>query len=130
MTTISVLLPFRNAAITLDAAVASIAIQSYVAWELLLINNASADESPAIARRWAEHDPRITLLHEPRIGIAHALNTGLACATGSYIARMDADDVSHPERIAKQAAYLDAHPEIGVLGTRTTFANLSARLRI
>lgn len=121
--TVSVLLPVHNAAATLAAALDSIVAQSFTDWELLLINNASTDESPAIAQRWAECDPRIKLLHEPRIGIAHALNTGLAKAKGKYIARMDADDVSHPERLAKQVAHLDTHPEIGVLGTRTAFAS-------
>ena len=55
------------------------------------------------------------------MGIANALNTGLAHTRGSYIARMDGDDVAHPERLAKQVAYLEAHPDIGVLGTRTRF---------
>lgn len=118
---ISILLPYRDAAGTLDAAVNSLVAQDLAGWELLLIDNGSTDEGPAIARRWAAHDPRIRLLHEPRTGIAHALNTGLGSAGGAYIARMDADDVSHPERLAKQAAYLEAHPEIGVLGTRTVF---------
>lgn len=120
---ISVLLPYRNAAVTLDAAIDSIAAQTFSQWELLLIDNASTDESTFVAQRWADRDPRITLLQEPRIGIAHALNTGLAHAQGRIIARMDADDVSHPERLAKQVAYLDAHPEVGVLGTRTAFAS-------
>lgn len=127
---VSVLFPFRNAAATLDAAIASMVAQTYTEWEFLLIDNTGAspvqartDESPTIAQRWAERDPRIHLLHEPRIGIAHALNSGLAHAQGNYIARMDADDISHPERLATQVAYLDAHPEIGVLGTRTAFAS-------
>jgi glycosyltransferase involved in cell wall biosynthesis len=119
---VSILLPFRDAAATLDAAVASMAGQTFTDWELLLIDNASTDDDIAPAGRWAERDPRINLLREPRIGIALALNTGLTNATGKYIARMDADDVSHPERLAKQVAYLDAHPEVGVLGTRTAFA--------
>jgi glycosyltransferase involved in cell wall biosynthesis len=119
---ISILLPYRDAAGTLDAAVNSLVAQDLADWELLLIDNGSTDEGPATARRWAAHDPRIRLLHEPRTGIAHALNTGLGSAGGAYIARMDADDVCHPERLAKQAAYLDTHPEIGVLGTRTVFA--------
>ncbi len=89
---------------------------------MLLIDNASTDGSTKIAEQWAEHEPRIKLLGEPRIGIAHALNTGLAHAQGRYIARMDADDVCHPERLAKQVEYMDAHPDIGVLGTRTAFA--------
>jgi glycosyltransferase involved in cell wall biosynthesis len=120
---VSVLLPYRNAAPTLEAAIASIATQTFSQWELLLIDNASTDESTIIAQRWADRDPRIKYLQEPRIGIAQALNTGLAQASGKYIARMDADDISHPERLAKQVAYLDAHPEIGVLGTRTGFAS-------
>lgn len=120
---VSVLLPYCNASPALDAAIASIAAQTFSQWELLLIDNASTDESTLIAQRWADHDPRITLLHEPRIGIAHALNSGLAQASGMYIARMDADDVSPPERLVKQVAYLEAHPEVGVLGTRTAFAS-------
>lgn len=127
MSRVSVLLPFRNAAPTLDAAISSIATQTFTDWELLLIDNASTDESPVIAQRWARQDERIRVITEPAIGIAHALNTGLQHAQGRYIARMDADDVSHPERLAKQAAYLDAHPEIGVLGTCTTFSTTVER---
>lgn len=123
MPRVSVLLPFRNAAETLDTAIASMVVQSLTDQELLLIDNASTDRSATIAQRRADHDPRIKVLKEPRIGIAYALNTGLAQAGGKYIARMDADDVSHPERLAKQVAYLDAHPGIGVLGTRTAFAS-------
>jgi glycosyltransferase involved in cell wall biosynthesis len=124
MPRVSVLLPFRNAAGTLDAAIASMAAQTFTDWELLLIDNASQDDSPSIAQHWADRDARIKPVQEPRIGIAHALNTGLARASGKYIARMDADDVSHPERLAKQVAYLEAHPEVGVLGTRTAFATM------
>ena len=123
MPAVSILLPYHDAAATIDGAVASMVAQTFTDRELLLIDNASADEGPSVAQRWADRDPRIKLLHEPRIGIAHALNTGLAHATGAYIARMDADDVSHPERLAKQVTYLDAHPGIGVLGTRTAFAS-------
>jgi len=126
---ISTLLPFRNAAATLDAAIASMAAQTFTDQELLLIDNASTDGSEAIAQHWAARDARITLLHEPRAGIAHALNTGLAHAQGTYIARMDADDVSHPERLAKQVAHLEAHPDLGVLGTATRFASTVAEHR-
>ena len=118
---ITILLPFRNAAATLDAAIASIASQSLLSWELLLIDNASSDASTTTAQSWAERDLRIKLIHEQNVGIAHALNTGLAQARTPYIARMDADDIAHPERLAKQLAFLEAHPEIGVLGTRTRF---------
>lgn len=118
---ISVLLPFHNASATLDTAIRSIAEQSFREWELLLIHNASTDESATIARDWSRRDPRIRVVEEPAIGIAHALNTGLKHATAPLIARMDADDIAHPERLARQVAYMEAHPEIGVLGTRTRF---------
>jgi glycosyltransferase involved in cell wall biosynthesis len=118
---VSVLLPFRNGYSTLDAAIRSIAEQSFRDWELLLINNASMDESAFIGKDWSRRDPRIRVIEEPTIGIAHALNTGLKHATATLVARMDADDIAHPERLARQVAYMNAHPEIGVLGTRTRF---------
>lgn len=129
MSSVFILLPYRNAAATIDGAVASMVAQTFTDWELLLIDNASTDEGPAIAQQWVARDPRITLLQEPRIGIAHALNIGIARGEGGYIARMDADDVSHRERLAKQVAYLDAHPEVGVLGTRTAFASTVEKSR-
>jgi glycosyltransferase involved in cell wall biosynthesis len=127
MPAITILLPFRNAAATLDAAIASMARQTFRVWELLLIDNASSDASTAIAESWVKHDPRIRLVQEERVGIAHALNRGLEQAQGRYIARMDADDSSHPERLAKQFEFLEYHPEIGVLGTRTAFATTVER---
>jgi len=127
MPRVSILLPFRNAAATLDAAIASIAAQTFTDWELLLIDNASTDESHAIAKRWAARNDRMRLITAPIVGIAHALNMGLSKVEGRYIARMDADDISHPDRLAKQAAYMDAHAEIGVLGTQTTFRTTVAK---
>lgn len=119
---VSVLLPFRNAEATIDAAITSIVRQSFNDLELLLIDNGSRDGSSTIVHDWSGRDARILVLDEPKVGIAHALNAGLAAANGKYIARMDADDIAHRERLAKQVTYLDAHPEIGVLGTQTTFA--------
>ena len=120
---VTVILPFRNAAATLDAAIASIASQTFPDWEILLIDNASSDQGSAIARSWADRDPRIRVIHEPTVGIAHALKTGLKHATSHLIARMDADDIAHPDRFARQVAYMNEHPGIDVLGTRTTFTS-------
>lgn len=120
---VSILLPFHNAGGTLDAAIDSITAQIFTEWELLLIDNGSTDEGTRIARDHSTHEPRLRLLSDPRIGIAHALNTGIAKARGRYIARMDADDISRPERIARQLAFLEAHPEVDVVGTRTTFSS-------
>ena len=77
MPSVSILLPFRNAASTLDAAIAGMAHQSFTDWDLLLIDNASNDESGSIAFDWSQRDPRIRVIHEPTIGIAHALNLSL-----------------------------------------------------
>lgn len=118
---VSVLLPLQNASSTLDAAIRSIAKQSLREWDLLLINNASTDHSASIAHDWSLRDARIRIIEEPTVGIAHALNTGLQHTCAALIARMDADDIAHPERLARQVAYMEAHPEIGVLGTRTRF---------
>lgn len=120
---ICVLLPFHDAERTLDSAVRSIVHQSYPDWQLLLIDNASADGSGEVAAAWTRRDARIRLLREPRLGIAQALNTGLGQADAPFIARMDADDLAHPDRFDKQVAYLEAHPGIGVVGTRTRFSS-------
>ncbi|HNO06598.1 MAG TPA: glycosyltransferase family A protein, partial [Flavobacteriales bacterium] len=121
MPRVSILLPFHNAATTLDAAIASIATQTFLDWELLLIDNACTDKGTAIAHDRATRDARIRVMQEPVVGIAHALNTGLREARATLIARMDADDISLPERLERQVAYLDQHPEVGVLGTCARF---------
>lgn len=127
MSTVCVLLPFRDAEGTLDAAIASIAGQRFKDQELLLIDNASTDGSTAIAAQWCARDPRIRTIAEPQPGIARALNTGLRAARAPLIARMDADDIAHPDRLARQVAFLNGHPEVGVVGTRTSFATTVAK---
>jgi glycosyltransferase involved in cell wall biosynthesis len=126
---VCVLLPFRNAAATIDAAIASIAGQTFRGRELLLIDNGSEDDSASIARDWSHRDRRIGVIKEPTVGIAHALNTGLKHARAPLIARMDADDVSHHERLARQVVFMKTHPQIGVLGARTTFVSSAAESR-
>lgn len=118
---VSVILPFYNAARTLDEAVQSIAEQTLEAWELLLMDNNSTDGSEAKARHWAERDRRIQYFHEPQQGVVFAFNRGLAAVRGRYIARMDADDRSNPERLERQAQHLDQHPELGVVASRVRY---------
>lgn len=127
MSAVCVLLPFRDAERTLDAAITSIAEQGFQDRELLLIDNASVDGSAAIAAAWCARDPGIRTIAEPQPGIALALNTGLRAAQAPLIARMDADDVAHPDRLARQVAFLNGHPEVGVVGTRTAFATTVAK---
>ena len=92
-------------------------------WELLLIANNPSEAAAAIAQRWAARDSRIRLLEEPQQGIAFALNTGLRHARAPLIARMDADDLSAPERLGMQQRFLDAQPQIGLVSCRTRFAS-------
>jgi glycosyltransferase involved in cell wall biosynthesis len=118
---ISVVLPFYRHGRELDDAIQSIVAQTHREWELLLVANNPNPEALEIATRRVQQDGRITLLHEARQGIAHALNLGLRRAAFPYIARMDADDSSAPERLERQLAFMQQHPEIGVVACRTRF---------
>jgi glycosyltransferase involved in cell wall biosynthesis len=118
---ISVVLPYYNAESTLKAAVESILNQSFNNFELLLINNNSCDQSCKIASRFADKDSRVKLFHESEKGVANAMNCGLQNARGNYLARMDADDISHPKRLEKQLQYLNSNPEIGLVGSEVNY---------
>lgn len=106
MPLISVILPFHREGYWLKDAVESIQEQSHRHLEILLIENGADTATREIAARFAKSDSRIRLLLEEKTGIAHALNKGLAHAQGEYIARMDADDYSLPERFTKQLQLL------------------------
>jgi glycosyltransferase involved in cell wall biosynthesis len=112
---VSVVLPFRNAATTLAAAVDSIAAQTLHDWECLLIDDGSTDASAELARARAAADPRLRLLRAGG-GLVDALNRGIAAARAPLIARMDADDVALPERLDRQAAACAADPTLTVVG--------------
>lgn len=119
MTRLSVLLPVRNGMPFLADAVESMLAQTFVDFELLVINNGSTDGTAGYLETIT--DPRLRVLAPGSIGLARSLNLGLAEAKGEYIARQDADDRSAPDRLARQAEYLDAHPEVAVLATCVNF---------
>jgi glycosyltransferase involved in cell wall biosynthesis len=113
---ISVLMPVYNCEKYLNEAVESILQQSYADFEFIIIDDHSTDTSGSIINRY--QDPRIIFVHnDENIGVTRSLNRGLSLAQGEYIARMDADDISLPGRFEKQVSFLDAHPNVGVLGT-------------
>ncbi len=118
---ISIILPFYIVGDEFEAAIESIVAQSFPYWELLLINNNGNKTGSAIAKKWAGNDHRIKLIEEPLQGIAFALNKGFRYCETPYIARMDADDVSHPDRLNLQYEYLQKHPDIDVVSTQTSF---------
>jgi glycosyltransferase involved in cell wall biosynthesis len=113
---VSVIIPIYNQATYLRRAVDSILTQSMGDLELILIDDGSQDDSAGIIDDYARRDWRVVGEHQLNCGISSALNRGLAISRGTYIARLDGDDISLPDRLAKQVAYLDAHPEIGILG--------------
>jgi len=108
-------LPFYNAESTLERAIRSILDQEYSDLELILVDNGSVDDGPQLAMKWQQKDSRIRLATEERRGVAFASNRGCQMALGSYIARMDADDVSCPNRLGLQAAFLEDHPGCGAV---------------
>ena len=113
---ITVLLPVYNCELYIQTAVESILSQTFTDFEFLIIDDASTDGTLSILKKI--NDSRIQLIEKPvNSGYTNSLNYGLTIAKGEYIARMDADDISYPERFAKQIAYLDTHPEVVVCGT-------------
>lgn len=115
---VSVLLPAYNAGTYLRDAVDSIRAQTLADWELIVVDDGSTDDTPAILAGYDE--PRLIVVRQANAGVSAALNTGLARARGRYVARQDADDLSHPERLARLAAFLDAHPEIDAVSSAFT----------
>ena len=112
---VTVLMPVYNAEKYLRPAMDSILGQSFEDFEFLIIDDQSADSSLDIIRGYG--DTRVKVVSEVHRGVAGTLNRGLALAQGEYIARMDSDDISLPERLSKQVRYMDEHPEIDVCGS-------------
>lgn len=115
---VSVLLPAYNAASTLGLALDSMLAQGFGDFELLILDDASRDDTAAIAGDYAARDPRVRLLrNEANAKIAATLNRGIEAARAPYVVRMDADDWSYPERLERQVAFMDQHPEVVLSGS-------------
>lgn len=113
---VSVVLPVFNAQKYLRACIDSILAQTLTNLELIVLNDGSTDSSEEIVLGYK--DERIRYVkNEKNLGLIETLNKGLKLATGKYIARMDADDVSLKERFERQVEYLDKNPSYGLLGT-------------
>jgi len=112
---ISVILPVYNGSSYLREAIDSTLGQSYPHFELIIINDGSTDDSASIISSYS--DPRLRFYQQENQGLATTLNRGISLAAGAYIARQDQDDVSLPQRIEKQIAFLEANPDYGMVGT-------------
>jgi glycosyltransferase involved in cell wall biosynthesis len=119
---ISIGMPIFNAGQYLRPAVLSIIQQTFTQWELIIIDDASTDGALDSIRDL--DDPRIKIVEgaENR-GLATRLNEAIALARGVYFARMDQDDISHPERLARQLDFLELQPDVDILGTRCVLIN-------
>ncbi|MDQ8205632.1 glycosyltransferase [Pelagicoccus sp. SDUM812003] len=114
---ISIVMSVYNSEKYLAESIESILHQTFTDFEFIIIDDGSADRSRSIIESYLAKDKRITLISRENKGLPYSLNEGIALAEGRYIARMDADDISLPNRIEKQIAFMDSHKEIGVCGT-------------
>ena len=127
---ISVLLPVYNGARYLDEAIESVLRQGFGDFELIVVDDASTDETPAILARWAARDPRIVLLRNATNGgVSVSLNVALAAARGQYVARQDADDVSLPDRFLREVEVLDSRPEVVLVSTNYAYMDWRGRVQ-
>lgn len=113
----SVLLPCRDAAETLEEALRSLAAQTYGEMEIVAVDDGSTDATAEVLRGWTVRLTGLRVLRISRRGLVEALRVAAAEARGEILVRMDADDVAHPERVARQIAWLDRHPEAAACGT-------------
>jgi glycosyltransferase involved in cell wall biosynthesis len=129
---VSVLIPAWNAAATVISCLNSVRRQTLTDWECVVVDDGSADDTVALVRDLAARDTRISVVTTPHQGLVLALNEGLAHCQAPLIARMDADDVMHPERLALQAAALHADAALAAVGCHVRIfprTTLSPRLR-
>ncbi len=116
MPKVSVLMTVYNGQEFLVDAMKSIIGQSFSDFEFIIVNDGSTDKTSEIVNTCP--DKRIKFIdNKENHGLIAALNQGLDVATGEYIARMDADDISHKDRLKIQVEYMDAHPDVGILGS-------------
>jgi glycosyltransferase involved in cell wall biosynthesis len=114
---VSAVMPVYNAEATVLHALDSLRAQTFQPLEIIIVNDGSTDGTMDLLH----HQPDIMLLDHSHRGIAATLNEGITAASGDYIARMDADDLCHPDRIEEQASYLNIYNEIGVIGCRVGY---------
>lgn len=115
---VSIIMPsFNEPTDVLQESLDSVAVQTMADFECLVIDESTRPEAAAICRALCERDPRFRYVHpDTRIGLARSLNLGISMARAPLIARFDSDDICLPYRLERQVAFLNAHPETGVLG--------------
>ena len=123
MPKVSVIMGIYHVADTLSEALDSLLCQTYQDFEIILCDDGSTDNTLAVAQTYRDQYPEkiVLLQNEKNMGLNFTLNKCLAAATGEYIARQDGDDLSHPDRLAQEVAFLDQHPEFALVSTDMVF---------
>lgn len=113
---VSILMPVFNGMPYLREAIESVLAQTLTNWQFVIVNDGSRDGT----RDYLDslHDERFIIIHQENTGISGAINHGLHYCTAHYIARLDADDIAMATRLAEQVAFLDAHPEVALVGSQ------------
>ena len=114
---ISVLMPCYNAGETLDETMQSLLDQTLLEFEIIVVDDGSEDSTSEKLAAWSGKDARVCVITIAHAGIIPALNIGMEACRSHLVARMDADDVAHPERLERQVAYLEANPDVTVVGS-------------
>lgn len=117
MSAVSVLLPCYNADKTIDQTLESLIRQTLTDYEVIAVDDGSSDATLERLKTWAARDSRFRVISQSHSGVIAAANAGLAACTAPLIARMDSDDLAHPERFERQAAFLAAHPQVAVVSS-------------
>lgn len=126
---ISVVMTVFNGEAYVDRALPSILAQTFPRFEVVLVDDGSTDRTYELLQEHARHDDRIRLFRPGRLGRAAALNFAIEQARAPYIAQQDFDDVSYPERLRLQVEFLDAHPEVGLVGSHYVLVDDNRRER-
>jgi glycosyltransferase involved in cell wall biosynthesis len=117
MPKVSIVMPAFNSARWLTQAISSMTNQSIADFELIIVNDGSSDETETLIADAMRCDARVRGFYHQHAGIAVTLNRGLDLARGRFVARMDADDVAHPDRLETQMAFLEQHPDVVAVGS-------------
>lgn len=122
MCKVSVIMGIYNCENTLAESIDSILTQTYKDWELIMCDDGSKDNTYKIAKSYAEKYKQIVVFrNEKNQGLAYSLNKCIEKSSGKYIARMDGDDISLPERLERQVEYLENNQQVDILGTNVYY---------
>jgi glycosyltransferase involved in cell wall biosynthesis len=125
---LTVFMPVYNAERYVGAAIRSVLDQTFTDFEFLIVNDGSTDGTVEVLKSF--EDPRIRIIHQENQGCYPARNRAIAEARGEYLANMDADDQILPTKFEKQIGYLEAHPEVVLVGTKTYECDMADTMRL